>query len=277
MSHYYDSFPWYLRAENEKQYLYIARHKENSPQLRDWSPEEIDYEMSFSKNASKLEIGHFTQNALEYFVEHYGKNYEHLYFNNATRIRDFSPLADLPNLISVSINWCRADKLWDMSNNKHLKNICIDTAKKMTYELSMIETCKSLENIMIIGNIDTPHTLKTLSCFNGLPNLRRIDLLDIKLENNDISFLDTLPCFEEFHFEPGMLTTEEIAYICAKFPNLRGRSLCAFTEHHNSMNDVRVCGKRKPSLDLPKQQKLLDKYILEFNNLVEKYKEELNT
>ena len=40
------------------------------------------------------------------------------------------------------------------------------------------------------------------------------------------------------------------------------------------LNDVRVCGYRKPGLDLPKGQKRLDKYIAEFNTLVEKYKTE---
>ena len=41
------------------------------------------------------------------------------------------------------------------------------------------------------------------------------------------------------------------------------------------LNDIRVCGYRKPGLDLPKDQAKLDKYIKAFNTLVEKYKAEL--
>ena len=40
------------------------------------------------------------------------------------------------------------------------------------------------------------------------------------------------------------------------------------------LNDVRVCGFRKPGLDLPQHQKRLDKYIAQFNALVEQYKNE---
>jgi hypothetical protein len=40
------------------------------------------------------------------------------------------------------------------------------------------------------------------------------------------------------------------------------------------MNDVRICGYRKPGLDLPKDKKRLDKYVNEFNLLVEKFKNE---
>lgn len=38
------------------------------------------------------------------------------------------------------------------------------------------------------------------------------------------------------------------------------------------MNDVCVCGFRKPGLDLPQHQKRLDKYVAQFNALVEKYR-----
>ena len=41
------------------------------------------------------------------------------------------------------------------------------------------------------------------------------------------------------------------------------------------LNDIRVCGYRKPGLDLPKDQARLEKYIKEFDALVAKYKEEL--
>lgn len=71
-----------------------------------------------------------------------------------------------------------------------------------------------------------------------------------------------------------MFTTEEIAYMCAKYPHIHGVSLCAYNTIDASINDVRVCGYRKPGLNLPEGQKRLDKYIEAFNSLVEKYKSE---
>ncbi len=262
---YYNNFPWFVHGENERQFLSVRRHN------ADWTKAEIDYEFSFDKDQKKLEIGHFTQEALEYFVKEYGSEYEYLYFNNATRIKDFSPLSDLRNLKSLSIDYYRSEKLWDMKNNEQLTDIRISYAKKYTKTLSDISSCKSLENLMINGDMDSPYVISSLSCFENMPKLRRIDFLDIKLESHDISFLKTLPSLEEFNFDAGMLTTEEIAFICAKYPSLKGRSLGAYTTHF-TINDVRICGFRKPSLNLPEQQKRFDEYVLEFITLVEKYK-----
>lgn len=267
MSSYYDSFPWYVRAENENQHL-------QGHDYSDWTPDEIDYAFSLEPDLKKLEIRNFTQECLEYFVEHYGEGYECLFFNFATKIKDFSSLSKLSNLKNLSIDWYRGEKLWDMSQNTQLKNIWINTAKKLTKTLGCINTCKSLENIMICGDMDTPYHLNSLSCFANMPNLKRIDLIDIRIDNHDISFLESTPNLKEFHFDAGMLTTEEIAYICARYPNLCGYTLGAFTSYA-ALTDVRVCGYRKPGLNLPEQQATLDRYIEKFNTLVAEYKKQL--
>jgi len=63
--------------------------------------------------------------------------------------------------------------------------------------------------------------------------------------------------------------------MCAKYPHISGQSLRAYNTEDAMLNDIRVCGYRKPGLDLPKGQARLDKYIKEFDALVEKYKAEL--
>jgi len=262
---YSDSFPYYVRAEDEKQFLRVP-HGEAY-----WSPDAIDYAFSTEKDTKKLEISHFTQEALEYFVLKYGKEYEYLYFNGATRIKDLSPLGNLTKLKGISIDQCRADSLWDMRSNPSLTSVWLASAKRLTYTLTDIETCKSLEAIMISGDMYSPHLIRTFSCLADLPRLKRIELLDIKCEDHDPSFLKALPSLEEFHFDAGMLSTEEIAYICAKHPNLKGRSLGAYTTEF-TVKDVRICGYRKPSLYLPEEQERLNHYIKEFEALVEKYR-----
>ena len=74
------------------------------------------------------------------------------------------------------------------------------------------------------------YTMNSLSCFENMKSLRRIDLNWIKLADKSMDVLNTLPNLEEFHFDPGMVTTEEIAWIVAKYPNLYGNSLCAYDE-----------------------------------------------
>ena len=63
--------------------------------------------------------------------------------------------------------------------------------------------------------------------------------------------------------------------MCAKYPYIEGNSMGAYNTEDAILNDVRICGYRKPGLDLPKGQARLEKYIKEFDALVEKYKAEL--
>jgi len=279
MPFYTEDHPWYVRTGNDNEYLNVSRYKypgTTSPEKREWTPDEVDYEMSFSKHPTKIHLCTMTQACFEYWVKKYGANYESICLLGASEIRDLSPLEDLPRLQELSIEWCRAEGLWDMSHNPGLKNLSLDTTKKISANLGMIKTGKSLENIIVHGDMDTPYTIPSLDVFADLPRLKRLDLFCIKAGSHDVSFLETLPMLRQFHFDPGMFTTEEIAYICAKYPNLRGRSLGAYTEYAlECVNDVRICGYRKPRLRLPEQQKRFDKYVAEFNALVEKYKKEM--
>lgn len=104
--------------------------------------------------------------------------------------------------------------------------------------------------------------------------LKHLWLNNIRLNNKSLDALKAMPKLERFDFDAGMLTTEEIAWIVAKYPELSGKCLCAYNKEDAMLNDVRVCGFRKPGLDLPQHQKRLDKYIAQFNALVEQYKNE---
>lgn len=239
--------------------------------------ETIDFEMQFPKRSDYLKMIRLTQEGLEHFVRKYGHSYRVLYLDDCTQIVDFSPLSELEGLEAIRIEWCRkTDKLWDMSGNTSLKVLSICSAKKIAANPIQFQTSRTLEEIRLWGgDFDNKYTLESLSCFEGMKSLKRIDLNDINLKNRNLDVLATLPQLEEFHFDAGMLTTEEIAWICAKYPNLYGACLGVYTTREiTCLNDIRICGYRKPGLDLPKDQKRLDKYTAEFNALVEKYRNE---
>lgn len=239
--------------------------------------EAVDFEMQFNKRTDCLKITRLSQEGLEHFVLNYGHSYRVLYLDDCTRIQDFSPLGDLPELEALRLEWCRkADRLWDMSGNTSLKVLSIHDAKKNVSNPMQLQTSQTLEEIRLWGaDFDNKHTLESLSCFQGMKSLKRIDLNMMKLQNRSLDILATLPKLEEFHFDAGMLTTEEIAWICAKHPNLYGDCLGVYTTNEvTCLNDIRICGHRKPGLDLPKDQKRLDKYTSEFNALVKKYRDE---
>ena len=242
------------------------------------TPDDVDYEMAQEKDPRKLEIYGMNQECLEYFAEHYGAEYEELSFYQSQFISDFSPLSKLKKLKRVHINWnIRADRLWNMSENTLLEEIRISDCKKMTAKLALLNTGRSLKRVAIYGSVLNNTPLSNLNCFDDLVHLEELTLGNIKLIDRNTDALSRLPSLHTFHFDAGMFFTEEIAYLCAKYPHLSGYSMGAYNTHEALQNEVRVCGFRKPILELPKDQKRLDKYIAEFHALVEKYKAELNT
>jgi hypothetical protein len=107
-----------------------------------------------------------------------------------------------------------------------------------------------------------------------MPSLEELYLSNIKLGDRSTEFLKTLPKLTRFDFDAGMFTVDEIAYMCARYPHISGNALCAYNKIDAVLSNVRVCGYRKPGLNLPKDQKRLERYIAEFEALVEKYRTE---
>ena len=273
------SHNWFIHADDTDKRLYVSRKKPNpSGALSpcNMSPDDVDYEMSQGKNKKVLEICGMEQKSFEYFVEKYGETYEFLSFFKCQLISDFSPLEKLKKLEGVNIYWnIRANTLWDMSQNPKLTYLCLNSTKKITYNPIALHTSKNLKQVVFIGDMDTPYPMHSLEWMRGMSSLEKVNLHLIKLEDRSTDILEAMPSLKRFDFPAGMFTTEEIAYMCAKYPHISGRSLRAYNTEDAMLNDVRVCGYRKPGLDLPKGQARLDKYIKEFDALVEKYKAEL--
>ena len=162
-----------------------------------------------------------------------------------------------------------------MSQNPELEYLWFDSTKKIAYDPIALSTAKSLKQVVFIGDMDTPYPMHSLEWMKGMDSLENVYMRNIKLENRDTSVLDSVPNLKRFDFPAGMFTTEEIAYMCAKYPYLEGNSMGAYNTADAILNDVRICGYKKPGLDLPKGQARLEKYIKEFDALVEKYKTEL--
>ena len=269
---------FFIHVDDEPKNLYISRPESIKGEALSpccMTPDDVDYEMEKGKNPEILQICGMNQESLEYFVQHYGKTYRYLNFFKCQLIRDFSPLEDLANLEEVDLYWnIRSDRFWDMSKNTRLHTVSISDAKRMTLKPELLNTSPTLERVFMVGGMFNNFNVESLDCFAGMPSLKQLALYSIRLQDKRMDALNTLPSLERFDFDAGMLTTEEIAWIVAKYPHLSGRSLCAYNKEDAFLNDVRVCGFRKPGLDLPEHQKRLDKYVTQFNALVEKYKNE---
>ena len=281
---YLNDRPGLIHVSDNERRLFASRpkvHKTDALNPCDMTPDDVDFEMSFKKSQKILEICGMNQESLEHFVTHYGATYEYLHFFHCQKIRDFSPLEDMPNLRDVDITWNNcATRLWDLSRNPRLMGLGICEAKKLTAAgLHGLETgWDRLRDLSVSGDIFNGYPMSDLHCFAGLTKLRRLELQRIKLADKDTAFLDTLPVLEEFHFDPGMFTTEQIAMLCAKYPNLGGRFMCAYgPEYPGTTTYMRVSGYRKPTLDLdePSHRRRLERYEAAFEALVEQYRMEL--
>ena len=271
-----DNQEFFLSTDMSEKRLYITRPERiQSAALSPccMGPEEIAYEMQFEKNPEILEICGMNQEGLEYFVSHYGKTYRFLYFFKCQLISDFSPLEDLKNLESVRIYWnIRAGRLWNFSRNRVLHSIHFSNCKQMAFRPELLKTSDALKNVFIAGGLFENYPLASLDCFAGMPALEHLRLVSLRLIDHGLGALRALPSLTRFDFDAGMFKTEEIAWMVAHYPELEGTALCAYNKEDAILTDVRVCGFRKPGLNLPSQQERLDKYVAAFNTLVERYR-----
>ena len=206
-----------IHVDDVEKRLYVSRPKENKSGALspcNMSPDDVDYEMSKGMDKRILEICGMNQESLESFVDKYGQTYESLYFFKCQLISDFSPLAKLKNLKAVRIYWnIRSDGLWDMTENESLTHLDISDSKIITRNLKLLKTGKNLKYIKLSGGMFEKYPLEDLSVFENMQSLESLTLYDIKLGDRNTAFLKTLPNLTEFHFDAGMFTTEEIAYI----------------------------------------------------------------
>lgn len=269
---------FFIHADDISKRLYISRPERIKTDALSpccMTPDDVEYEMATGKHNEVLEICGMNQDGLEYFAQHYGKTYRYLSFFKCQLIQDFSPLEDFPNLEAVSLYWnIRAERLWNMGHNKSLRAVRISDAKRMTLKPELLKTSQVMESVFLGGSAFSNYFVESMDCFSGMSSLKHLYLGNIRLRDKKMDALDSLPALERFDFDAGMLTTEEIAWIAAKYPRLSGKCLCAYNKEDAVLNDVRVCGFRKPGLDLPQQQKRLDRYVAQFNALVEKYRNE---
>lgn len=275
----FDYEQFFIHVDDRDKRLYNTRYrrKPNDPlSLTNLTPDDVDYEMQQGKNREMIEISGITQEGFEHFCSVYGRTYRHISLFKCQTLSDLSPLGNLPNLEYVDIYWnIRSDKLWDMSRNVGLKALHISDCKKMTYDPQLLVTAPALEDITFCGQADGTYPMRSLELFSRIPTLKNLSLWRIRPEDKAAYFLDTAPELETYEFDPGMYTTEEIAWMVAKRPDVGGRFFRAYGPAYiGAKRFVRVSGYRKPELEIPRQQKALDKHVAYFSALVEKYRQE---
>lgn len=227
-------------------------------------------------NTGVVTISGLHQDTFEYFIKTYGKQLRAIRFFKNKLVEDWSLLGTLPQLeyIYFFAN-NRITSLWDMTKNTSLIGLCIEDFSKLK-SIKGIETARNLKDFRIGNAVWSTMVIDSLTPLANT-NIESISFYSKAITDNNFSFLSSMSNLKKFDFPTNMLSTEQVAWITANYPNLEGLALCAKRDveiYDSSMNEVPgaiIVGKRKPSLVIAGNEKRIQKYIDDFETLKKKY------
>ena len=189
---------------------------------------------------------------------------------------DYSALERQPNLEELELDWSvKIEALWDMQKNPKLTTLRIWDHAKLR-DISAIGTAASLELLGLSGGINTRLRIESLSPLCRLSNLKELELGNLSVEKGGIRPLAQMPCLERLVL-PNQFPTEEYALLSVALH----KTACPYFAAHvqadipGSLTDTMVIGKGKPMLSSKTESARLEKYALDFNDLQEKFRKEL--
>ena len=224
-------------------------------------------------------ISGLQQDTFEYFIKTYGKQLKAIRFFKNKFVEDLSLLGTLPQLEYVYFfaNQ-RATALWDMTENTSLTALCISDFSRLT-SIKGVETAPTLKEFRIGNAIWNTMVIDSLMPLSN-SKIERLSFSGRAINDNDFSFLETLPELKVFDFATNIFTTEQVAWIAANCPLAEGYALkakvdCMLPDSNEHLVDVPksiIVGKRKPILKVQGNEERIKKYVGSFEKLKKKYK-----
>ncbi len=228
-------------------------------------------------NTDVVTVSGLRQETFEYFIKTYGTQLKAIRFFKNKLVEDWSLLGTLPNLeyIYFFANQ-KINALWNMTENISLTGLCIEDFTKLT-SIEGINKAPKLKDFRTGNAVWSKMVIDSLSPL-AHSSVEQFSFYGKAITDNDYSFLADMPNLKQFDFPTNMLSTEQVAWIVANFPNLDGFALKAKMDcelYDSSMNSVPgtlIVGKRKPSLIVQGNEERIEKYVQNFESLKQKYK-----
>jgi len=239
------------------------------------STEDIDKLKDYPE-AEVVSISGLRQDTFEYFIRTYGSQLKAIRFFKNKFVEDWSLLATLPGLeyVYFFVNH-HISSLWDLSKNTSLTGLCIEDFTQLS-SIEGIAAAPALREFRIGNAVWNKMVIDSLRPLANT-NIEKLMFCGKAIADNDYSFLADMPGLKQFDFPTNMLTTEQVAWICANFPDLEGYALKAnvsctlFDSSMHRVPGVVIVGKRKPSLIIEGNEKRIEKYTQNFEKLKKKY------
>lgn len=227
-------------------------------------------------NAKSLMISGLRQDAFEYLIHRFGAQFEAISFWKNKMVSDLSPLGGLRNLKYVHYFFNqRAVKLWDMKENENLTGLAVYDFSRL-HSIEEIASAPKLEYFSIGNAAWSRMELESLKPLVG-SSVRHFAWSGNKILDNDFMCL-TKSRIQELDLNISRFRMDELARLVAGIPGLKGEATIPYWEMGYCDGDVQqryyfLCkGKRR--LKKGTDEEKLEKYLNDFQRLVEKYRAE---
>lgn len=225
--------------------------------------------------SDSLQISGLRQDTFEYLIQQFGHRFRKIDFWKCPRIEDLSPLESLADIESISYYWNQKSvRFWNFGKNNKLKSFIFNDFTKVS-DLYDLATSETLEHISF-GNSASGNTgIVSLEPIGAISSLKELSFNPKKIQDNRVSPIIKLHNLKSLNFSNHIFTTEKVAWLTAHLPeNIDSERLRPYVSLNGLISncDILVVGKGKPFLNSIRDSKRLQKYISNFEALVDYYR-----
>jgi hypothetical protein len=237
-------------------------------------------------DATALRVSGLDQKTFERLVSRHGSQFDAIYFWKSGRIADLTPLESLPQLrlVAFYVNQ-RTTRLWDFRRTPRLVGLQFENFTRL-HALDDLRTAVTLEELHFGDALWNTSVYDSLSPLAALTSLRRLTFNARRLDDGRIQPLASLRSLQSLGFPANLFTTSQVAWLRARLPEsvqshvlgplmplgpIKNLSDNTVTELDKN---VLVVGKRKPALSSRRDGARIQKYVDEFERLVQRFRDD---
>jgi hypothetical protein len=276
VSHFMKDLDYYLRiiadADGDS-HLSLIQNDISGGRI---SREDIDV-IQQHPNVTAISISGLQQDTFDYFIENYGSQFEAINFWKCPLVTDLSKLSGVEY---ITYYWNqRAEQLWDFSKTTSLKGLNFDDFTRM-HDISQVAKAPALVELSFGNKVWPKYILNTLEPLRRCAGLKSLSFSAKKIVDYRVEPIAALDQLEKLEFPSNLFSTEQVAWLKTHLPpTVDSKILNPYWQIEGSIKisgkdkDTFIVGKRKPFLDSVKDRHRVDKYVRQFNEMVQWYSE----
>lgn len=190
------------------------------------------------------------------------------------RVADLEPLTGLNRLQALEIQWnTKVTDISFLTRMTGLRLLALSHCSKV-HDLGPIAALLNLEILDLSGGMWSTFKPNTLAPLAELRNLKGLSLKSIRVGDESLAPVARLKQLQDLELS-NQFPTEEYARLSVALPHIQCTHFGPYLDFGAGQDakEVMVTGKGKPVLSLPKQSARLERYISQFREMQDKYRE----